>query len=475
LKKNLFVKYIFRTFLVLIITLTVLGVALTAIISGYLIEEKQKLLYENAQNVSRMTAELAESNNMVVDSRMQSMMVLLGKSISADLFIAGNNGETLYCSCTQTPCPHTENKTPAKVMDEVKAGEYNQIGTLGHIYTQRNYIVGLPIKITDGTVVGAVFAVAPVVTYEAFRSEIVKMFVISAALSLALSFFVLFFLNYKMVMPLRAMVTAAKAFGQGDFSKRVPVLSEDEIGQLSAAFNNMAVSLSSLEGMRRSFVANTSHELRTPMTTIAGFIDGILDGTIEEDKREYYLKLVSDEVKRLSRLVKSMLDLSRIDSGQMELHRESFDISEVICRTLLSFEHRIEEKKVDVRGLDHLEKMEVCADPDLIHQVLYNLLDNAVKFTDEQGVIEVDAYEKDDKIWVSVKNSGIGVKEEEMAHIFDRFYKTDQSRSVDKRGVGLGLYIVKNIISLHEGDIVVHSVENSYCQFEFCLPAGKRK
>ena len=232
----------------------------------------------------------------------------------------------------------------------------------------------------------------------------------------------------------------------------------------------MAVSLSSVEGMRRSFVANVSHELKTPMTTIAGFIDGILDGTIPDEKRNYYLKIVSDEVKRLSRLVKSMLDLSRIDNGQLRLNPVRFDLTEVACNTLLSFEQRIEQKNIRITDLEDCRREEVNADYDLIGQVVYNLLDNAVKFTNEGGSISLRVYREPGRVVCAVRNTGMGLPAREMPHIFERLYKTDKSRGLDKNGVGLGLYIVKTVINLHHGEIKVSSVEGEYCEFSFWLP-----
>ena len=248
------------------------------------------------------------------------------------------------------------------------------------------------------------------------------------------------------------------------------LLSQDEIGELASAFNQMAETLAAGESMRRNFIANTSHELKTPMTTIAGFVDGILDGTIPEEKRNHYLKIVSQEVKRLSRLVKTMLDLSKIDSGEMKLRLTRFDLSNTVFVTLLSFEKAIEDKKIEIRGLETASSLFVDGDPDMIHQVLYNLLENAVKFTNVEGYIDIRLAETNDRVTVTIKNSGPGIPADEVAMIFDRFYKTDKSRSQDKNGMGLGLYIVRTIIRLHGGEISVSSVENEFCQFEFWLP-----
>ena len=211
------------------------------------------------------------------------------------------------------------------------------------------------------------------------------------------------------------------------------------------------------------------------MTTISGFIDGIIDGTIPPEKEQYYLGIVSTEVKRLSRLVKTMLDLSRIDSGKMVLRRARFDISNTIFVALLSFESKIDEKKIEIRGLEDSQPIFVDGDPDMIHQVLYNLLENAVKFTNVNGYIEIHAVEDPERVTVSIRNSGPGISPDDVKMIFDRFYKTDKSRSQDKNGMGLGLYIVKTMVQLHGGEIHVESVENEYTLFEFWIPNHSEK
>ena len=266
------------------------------------------------------------------------------------------------------------------------------------------------------------------------------------------------------------MSAAAKSFGNGDFSMRVPVTSSDEIGQLALAFNNMADSLSNSESMNRSFVANVSHELKTPMTTIAGFIDGILDGTIPPERQTHYLRIVSDEVKRLSRLVKTMLNLSRIDNGELKLRPADFDISETVLSTVLTFEKSIEEKHIDIRGLDTLTPQQVRGDEDLLHQVIYNLVENAVKFTNKGGYIAFTVSDSIDRVAVAIENSGSGIQADELPMVFEKFYKTDKSRSQDKNGMGLGLYLVKTIIKLHGGDITVSSAVDQYTQFSFYIP-----
>ena len=239
--------------------------------------------------------------------------------------------------------------------------------------------------------------------------------------------------------------------------------------------NEMADSLASMEGIRRNFIANVSHELKTPMTTISGYIDGILDGTIPKTEQEYYLGIVSEETKRLSRLVTSMISLSKIDSGEITVNKTSFDILDVIFSVLQSFESKLSDKELTVEGLDIEENIMIFGDRDLLHQTIYNLVENAVKFTDQKGVIRFEFSKKDGFNIISIENSGKGILPEDILFVFDKFYKADKSRSSDKRSMGLGLYICRTVVGLHGGRITADSKPGEYCRFTFTLPEQKRR
>ena len=271
------------------------------------------------------------------------------------------------------------------------------------------------------------------------------------------------------------MSEAARCMGDGDFSKRIPVTTEDEVGELAIAFNNMTDSLVKLESTRRSFVANVSHELKTPMTTICGFIDGIIDGTIPPEKETEYLRIVSDEIKRLSRLIQSMLSLSKLESGEMNVNISEFKLSTVLIDIVVALQQRIESKNIIITGLDALSNATIKADKDLIHQVLYNLTDNAVKFTLDGGEINFKILTNPSGTSFIIKNYGVGIDGKDLPHVFDRFYKIDKSRSAVKESTGLGLYIAKTIIDIHHGHITVRSKNNEYTEFEFLLPNIKEK
>ncbi|MBO5206644.1 MAG: HAMP domain-containing histidine kinase [Clostridia bacterium] len=281
-----------------------------------------------------------------------------------------------------------------------------------------------------------------------------------------------YFITERIIHPLRTMTGAAKKFGKGDFSARVTVYGHDEVAELGNAFNNMAESLEALEKMRNSFLANISHDLRTPMTTIAGFIDGITSGAIPEEKHEYYLGVISAEVHRLSRLVSQILDVSRLESGERKFNFTDFDIAEMARIILISFEQKIESKRLEVEFNTDEDEMYANADKDAIYQVLYNLCHNAMKFSREGGKFIISIKRTPQrKLTVTVYDEGQSISLEDSRMVFDRFYKTDKSRGLDKSGEGLGLYISKTIIDAHDERIWVEPGEGC-CAFSFTLKEG---
>ena len=488
MQKSLFRKYLGITSLVVLISFLCLAVVMIVFIGRYWNSERSDLLQRNAEGVANVAAKsmLNEKNNtFTIDGeRMEEFVSAFSENIDAYIVVTDVKGKIVMSHNSERlnqSAPNGDVKAlDSKVIDSViQAGGYKGTTTLNGYFNKDCVVVGVPIIITSEsgaqTVIGTAFAASANEILSGFRRELVKMFLLAAMAAFMVAFGVAWLFSYRITRPLRVMSDATKSFAMGDFTVRVPVYSNDEVGELAVAFNQMAETLASSEAMNRNFIANVSHELKTPMTTISGFVDGIIDGTIPPERQSYYLGIVSQEVKRLSRLVKTMLDLSRIDSGKMKLHKSRFDINNTIVLTLLSFESKIEEKEIDIRGLEDFEPLYVDGDPDMIHQVLYNLLENAVKFTDEGGYIEVHTTTPSGKVVVSVRNSGPGIPPDDVKLIFDRFYKTDKSRSKDKTGMGLGLFIVKTMVQLHGGEIRVESVENEYTLFEFWIPNKSEK
>lgn len=481
---DIFLKNFILFAVIISVSFTILGVSLMAFVRGYWNDERTKLLKENTQSISQTVMSMMEKDEM--NDRFSSKKILIASTLSvistaidADIFITDTNGNVVLCperaqAKTEygfTTCPKHDNMQISKAM-------LTQVTSDGNVFTgpissneTEYYIVVHPI-IKNGTNIGYSIATMPKNSANSFLNDIMKMFLMATSIAMLLSFLGAYALTYSVVTPLQQMSKAAKKFAKGDFSYRVNVNSDDELGDLATAFNDMASELAVLEKTRRTFVANVSHELKTPMTTISGFIDGILDGTIPPEKEKYYLKIVSDEVKRLSRLVVAMLNMSKIESGNFKIKPHDYDISEQIFTIFLNFEQKINDKHIEVLGMENLSNTIVYADEDIIYQVVYNLVDNAVKFTNENGYIEVSAEKANDKVFIKIKNSGQGISSEEATKIFERFYKVDRSRSLDVKGAGLGLYLVKNMVELHGGQITVNSVENEYTEFTFCLPGG---
>lgn len=478
-RRTLFSKYLQISLAIVLVSFLILGVMLVFFVARYSENDKRELLTENAHSV----ADLISDTSTLVDNNLrlgqfdllQTVMATISRSINASIFISNNLGDTQLCSEGER-CMHNGFRVPESIMKSALSGEYFETSNLGGLYKNNYYTVGVPIIVNSGgqnIAVGVAFVSSEASSISEFTANITKIFFFAAIATFAIVFCMVGLYTYNMVRPLRQMAQAAKSFGAGDFSSRVPVTSQDEIGQLAIAFNNMADSLATSEGTRRSFIANVSHELKTPMTTIAGFIDGILDGTIPPQRQSYYLKIVSTEVRRLSRLVQSMLALSRIDSGELRMNKQRFDLTNILISTLLTFEQKIGDRNIRVEGLEETETVFVDGDPDMIHQVVYNLIENAVKFTNEGGYIRLNLTDGPERTSLEICNSGQGIQPDELPHIFERFYKTDKSRSKDKNGMGLGLYIVKTILRLHGGDITAASETGSYCSFTLWLPKEK--
>ena len=354
MQKSLFRKYLKITSFTILISFFLLGLVMLAFSTSNWQEEKQALLQRNADSVSSIAAKsmIKVSDGEYVITReqgdkLQTFMSAFAENIDSDIFITDLSGSVIASAYGSGMQPASQDISQELVSRAVN-NQYIGQTTMDGMYPSPCYVVGVPITYVpeegDQISVGAVFASCSFRAFSDYRANLMQMFLLAAVASFMVSFCIVWLYSYSLVRPLRDMASAARSFGDGNFTRRVPVTGNDEIGQLAIAFNNMASSLSTSESVRRNFIANVSHELKTPMTTIAGFIDGILDGTIPPEKQRHYLQIVSDEVKRLSRLVRTMLDLSRIDSDELHLRPARFDITQTIFSALLSFEKPIEDK-----------------------------------------------------------------------------------------------------------------------------------
>lgn len=304
------------------------------------------------------------------------------------------------------------------------------------------------------------------------KTSILWIFVVSGVIGVAVALLLVAILSRRTIKPLNEMKTMAKRVASGEFTQRVSVKGNDEIAELSDSFNSMVTALESLEKMRRDFIGNVSHELRTPITTIKGFIEGILDGVIPNERQEGCLMIVRDEVRRMQSLVNDLLNLARMQAGEVVLNKSDFDINELIRISVISLQNMFEEKNLDFEAVFETERMSVHADRDAIQRVIINLLHNAVKFTPQDGKITAKTYAEKDKAFISIEDTGIGIPKTELPYVFERFYKADKSRSADRTGVGLGLAIARNVIVSHDESINVESEEGRGSRFIFTLRRG---
>lgn len=471
--KSTFSKYFSLFSVVLVIGVVLMGAAQTIIFYRFWAQETQTALAETASQVASFSASNAVQTPDGYSLHVSVKHYLDGISELADchLLLSDRSGKVLLAVTKRGETPVADH-LPSEMLSQLH-GDKESVSfspaTTRRLHGDSHFAVAAPIRRGKETI-GFAVAFSSAGALQDYMQKTTQAFAMSALVMLLLVFLVNYIVSDRLVRPLRQMSAAMHRYAAGDFSVRVQVKGKDEVAQLSESLNAMAVSLSAEEETHRSFVANVSHELKTPMTSIAGFVDGILDGTIPPERQEHYLHIVSAEVKRLSRLVTAMLNLSRIDAGKLAVNATSFDLCEVVVSALLSLEQPITARNLTVEGLEDCPRMPVRADRDLLGQVVYNLLENAAKFSNDGGTVRITLRHDAGRVYCTVWNTGLGIPAQELPHIFERFYKTDKSRGLDKNGMGLGLYLAQNIIRLLGGEISVRSVEGQWCAFEFWLP-----
>lgn len=372
--------------------------------------------------------------------------------------------------------PGEELAYPLSVISQLQSSEeVTRKDTLDGFFTQDTPYYIQPLATSEGKVVGSVMTCTMHSDIDDLLEAMIKTMIMSTLWLMLAALIAVYFITERLVSPIRAMSKASRAFASGHFDVRVEVSGNDEVAELAEAFNNMANTLQNSEETRRLFLANVSHDLRTPMTTIKGFIENILEGTIPQEKIPHYLSVIASEVDRLAKLVSSLLDITKIQAGERKFNMAPFDICEMARQIIIFSEKRLEDKNLDVEFDVERDNMFVTADREAINQVLSNICDNAIKFSREGGKYIVRIKESGSKTTVSVYNEGDGIAAEDLPYVFDRFYKSDRSRGLDKTGVGLGLYISRTIIDAHKERIKVESEAGKWCMFSFTLPKAAPK
>jgi len=461
-RQSIFFRNFLITALIVLVSFTLLGGLSTAWSYRLMTSEKKETMSNALREASRyITTQYIDDGFDLRDLNLNRTLAMISGVSGFDLIVADTEG--VITASSDTDFRHIGKSIPGPALTAASSGGYNVIlTTLGQIYPELRQAVGAPLTVGSGSeqyAYGFLFVSSDSSAFRQAWRHFTGMYILIAVNVMALTFVISFLTTKKQARPLNDMAAAARRFARGDFSTRVEDYGRlDEIGQLTLAFNAMADSLENSESLRREFIANVSHELKTPMTVISGFTDGILDGTIPTDDMTRYLDVISSETRRLSRLIASMLDMSRLQSEDSEaILQGSFDVAEVVGLALLSLDGKTGARGVEVNAVLPEEPVIVRGSKDSITQVAYNLIDNAIKFSSPGDAIGIEVWKQGPRVYVSVENSGETIPEEELPFIFDRFHKADKSRSEDRDGVGLGLYIVKTILDKHFEDVFVTS------------------
>ena len=472
-------KSISVTFFSMVATLLVLGTAVLGcsewlLFSRYFAQERYDTLDSVADVTQRAADYIVQQAALPKGAELDALntkLEIIGESAEAYLFFTDNDGRVMIAS---SPDKLESLTVPEEMMEKIDASDadyYHVFGTLGGMLDGKSYITVSEMRNENGQPSGYLFLCSSGEQLTQFKQQFWSNFLLSACVMLLCASILTKILMRQLTDPLQKVTDAAQRFGGGDLSVRVEgVEGEGEAADLARTFNRMADNIQMNDNSRGQFMGNIAHELRTPMTTIKGFVDGILDGTIPPDMQNHYLQLVSEETGRLARLIQNMLDLSKLESGEYQVNARMFNIWETLTGVALSAEQRINDGMIDLEGLTMDEKVLVYADPDLIHQVAYNILDNAIKFTPAGGTIKFHVEKLGPEVEISIWNSGQGISPEALPYVFQRFYKEDRSRGLHARGAGLGLNICKVLVNLSGGQIRVESQQGEWCQFVFTLP-----
>ena len=488
------VKYMVIFMSLIVITVIVLGTMLATILGNYAIDSKMEDLSISNVLFEEYHSELAPESDlkeMIENNRQELEKILSVTFVAAEgcqILVADKTGKIImhaynsddgqtdisfFDSGVQGVGILNKDFLPSEIKTSVsEEGNLSMNNTCEDLFSEQVIWFASVSENSAGECDGYIISFAVAGVEDDLFSEMTYSVSLTAVWLLFVALVAIYVVSYKVMTPLREISYAAKCFAHGKYDVRVPERGNDEVTELAKSFNKMAIEIQSKDEMQKQFLSSASHDLRTPMTTIAGFIDGIIDGAIPPEKHEHYMKIIKNEVQRLSRLVTSLLDISRLQSGARKFTEKPFNICEMARQTIISFENQFNEKKLDVEFDVEDYDMIAVGDTDAINQVVYNLCHNAIKFSSVGGKYAVRIKYHEDRVKFSVYNEGIGIAEDELPFVFDRFFKSDKSRGLDKTGVGLGLFISKTIIDSHNGDMSVSSEYEKWCEFSFTLERG---
>ncbi|SMC28337.1 Signal transduction histidine kinase [Clostridium acidisoli DSM 12555] len=466
MKKGLFSKMVTAYTIIIAIFFVIISLVLSIWFQTYYFDNLKSQFSKKAEGIAKLALQY-ENGDMTIDL-LDQYLKGYGDYFNANVMLLDNNGYIYDVSNVEN------NKVIGKQIngEDISTLRNNQVvtttGNYHGFFSTSSHTFIVPI-VANNTFAGAIMMSTPL---SEIKEPLFKVYIIIwliAVFAIIIAYFVIYYLSQKiLIKPLANINEVARKITKGDIGIRVEVKSDDEIGELSKSFNDMADSIAKVENNRREFISNVSHEIRSPITSIKGFIGAIIDGVIPAEKENYYLTLAFEETQRLTRLVNDLLDLSTIESGRVTLNLIKFDINEIIRRTVIKFETKIKEKNLLVDVCFNKESLYVLADIDRMTQVVTNLVDNAIKYVNDGGKVKINTKVRGDKAFISIFNESNSLSEEDLKHIWDRFYKSDKSRTT-KTSTGLGLPIVRSILTQHGEDIYVKNIKDSGVEFTFTL------
>ena len=484
--KTIYSKYLSSFILLLGLGFIAIALVMSSVVTSYSINDKADIMDKSAKMIYASIKKEMDSSGFGFNEVMQesfndesNLFEALSEFSDSQVIIIDGVGNVLFQSSEETI---KAERISSKTLENIRKDSGNaKLSTLNSTFENArfNYIYTIEFETDSGEneLMGYIILSSSSTVLKDAYEQIIKVLIVASLWVFLAAIIIVYFITDRITTPIKQMSKAVEAYSKGDFKARIPVKGSDEIATLSEAFNKMAGDMEKLETTRANFLSSVSHDLKTPMTSIRGFIEGILDGTIPYEKQEYYLGVILEEVKRLTRLVNTLLDVSRMESGAFKLNPSYFDVCEIARLIIISFEEKIDEKNINIEFEIVDDPSKVYADKDAVYQVIYNLVGNAMKFTDENGTIRIEVLpvKGQNKYSVSVYNTGIGIQEKDIPYLFDRFYKSDSSRGLDKTGTGLGLYIAKTKLEAHGEKISVDSKYGEYCKFTFTLSDNNKE
>jgi len=470
-KNSLFSKMVVTYTIIITVSFTILAAFLSFWFQDYFIKTRQRELNSQVEIIEGIATDYL--TGLLSHEELTEKMKFISSYIDENIVLVDSNGY-VYLVTSIKYVPLVGKQIFHDGLEKMDSSDYiDAFNKYGVYMDEKTYVMMEVLKDAREQSVGATLISVSTDILDNSLSNVYQIIWLSAVFAVIASCIVIYYFSQKMIVnPLSQMSGVARKIAQGDVDKRVEIHSDDEMEEFANAFNVMADSLQKVEQNRKEFISNVSHELRSPMTSIKGFIGGILDGVIPEEKHKYYLNIAYEEIQRLARLINDLLDLSAVESGTYKLNKVSVDINEIVRICILRNENRIKNKNLDVQVFFEGSELWVLTDEDKIIQVVTNLLDNAIKYGKDDGLINISCRKKGKKAHISIFNEGPTIDEEDIKHVWERFYKGDKSRT-QKVSTGLGLSIVKKIISLHDEEIWVCNKEDGV-EFTFTLHLAKK-